>query len=183
MRRLVARTATPVRHPNGIDVLVGVVGFRSSLKILMLAANEAELYPRFSPCSEWDTCAAHAVLKFAGGEIYPVGTEWRRHLGLSAPVPETIDAIIFIFFDCWRGRTTLHADIRMVRSITIELALSKHGILLPGSFAYAAGSYEYSRVADSRRKDAEIEWRPLSTSRTCRTCRRPEETESIALSG
>ncbi|PHJ21373.1 3 (2) -bisphosphate nucleotidase [Cystoisospora suis] len=51
-----------------------VVQYGSSLKILMLAANEAELYPRFSLCSEWDTCAAHAVLKFAGGEIYPVRT-------------------------------------------------------------------------------------------------------------
>ncbi|KFG58202.1 3'(2'),5'-bisphosphate nucleotidase [Toxoplasma gondii RUB] len=47
-----------------------VVQCGSSLKILMLAEGRAHLYPRFALCSEWDTCAAHAVLKFAGGEIY-----------------------------------------------------------------------------------------------------------------
>ncbi|PFH35907.1 3'(2'),5'-bisphosphate nucleotidase [Besnoitia besnoiti] len=49
-----------------------VVQYGSSLKILMLADGQADLYPRFALCSEWDTCAAHAVLLFAGGEIYQV---------------------------------------------------------------------------------------------------------------
>lgn len=42
----------------------------SALKFLRLARGEAHVYPRFAPCSEWDTCAAHAILRAAGGEIY-----------------------------------------------------------------------------------------------------------------
>lgn len=39
----------------------------SSLKICEIAAGKADLYPRFGPTCEWDTAAAHAVLKSAGG--------------------------------------------------------------------------------------------------------------------
>lgn len=39
----------------------------SSLKICAIAAGRADLYPRFGPTCEWDTAAAHAVLKSAGG--------------------------------------------------------------------------------------------------------------------
>lgn len=44
--------------------------YSSALKFLRLACGEAHIYPRFAPCSEWDTCAAHAILRAAGGEIY-----------------------------------------------------------------------------------------------------------------
>ena len=40
----------------------------SSLKFCILAAGEADLYPRLGPTSEWDIAAAHAVLRAAGGE-------------------------------------------------------------------------------------------------------------------
>lgn len=39
----------------------------SSLKICAVAAGKADMYPRFGPTCEWDTAAAHAVLKSAGG--------------------------------------------------------------------------------------------------------------------
>lgn len=39
----------------------------SSLKFCRLAEGAADLYPRFGPTSEWDTCAAHAVVEAAGG--------------------------------------------------------------------------------------------------------------------
>ncbi len=39
----------------------------SSLKFCLLAAGEADLYPRLSPTMEWDTAAADAVLIAAGG--------------------------------------------------------------------------------------------------------------------
>jgi len=39
----------------------------SSLKFGLLAAGEADLYPRFGPTMEWDTAAGHAVLIAAGG--------------------------------------------------------------------------------------------------------------------
>ena len=39
----------------------------SSLKICLVAAGEADWYPRLAPTSEWDTAAADAVLRGAGG--------------------------------------------------------------------------------------------------------------------
>jgi 3'(2'), 5'-bisphosphate nucleotidase len=41
----------------------------SSLKICLVAAGEADVYPRFGPTSEWDTAAAHAILVSAGGSM------------------------------------------------------------------------------------------------------------------
>ena len=41
----------------------------SSLKFLLLAAGEADLYPRFAPTMEWDTAAGEAVLAGAGGAV------------------------------------------------------------------------------------------------------------------
>ena len=46
----------------------------SSLKICLVADGSVHLYPRLGPTMEWDTAAAHAVLKFAGGEMIKVGT-------------------------------------------------------------------------------------------------------------
>jgi len=47
------------------DVSVG-----SSLKFCLLATGEAQLYPRFTPTSEWDTAAGQAVLEAAGGVVW-----------------------------------------------------------------------------------------------------------------
>lgn len=41
----------------------------SSLKICAIAAGKADLYPRFGLTSEWDTAAADAILRAAGGVI------------------------------------------------------------------------------------------------------------------
>ena len=41
----------------------------SSLKFGLLAAGQADVYPRFGPTMEWDTAAGHAVLRAAGGEV------------------------------------------------------------------------------------------------------------------
>jgi 3'(2'), 5'-bisphosphate nucleotidase len=41
----------------------------SSVKFCLLAAGEADLYPRFGPTMEWDTAAGHAVLIAAGGSV------------------------------------------------------------------------------------------------------------------
>ncbi|MAM35230.1 MAG: 3'(2'),5'-bisphosphate nucleotidase [Micavibrio sp.] len=39
----------------------------SSLKICAVAAGKADIYPRFGPTCEWDTAAADAILRAAGG--------------------------------------------------------------------------------------------------------------------
>jgi 3'(2'), 5'-bisphosphate nucleotidase len=41
----------------------------SSLKFCLLAAGEADLYPRLGRTMEWDTAAGHAVLRAAGGRV------------------------------------------------------------------------------------------------------------------
>jgi 3'(2'), 5'-bisphosphate nucleotidase len=46
------------------------VSIGSSLKFCLVAAGEADLYPRAGPTCEWDTGAGHAVLVAAGGRVF-----------------------------------------------------------------------------------------------------------------
>lgn len=46
-----------------------VVNVGSSIKLLWVAEGKADVYPRVAPTCEWDTCAAHAVVKYAGGKV------------------------------------------------------------------------------------------------------------------
>lgn len=43
--------------------------FGSSLKICKVADRSANCYPRFGPTMEWDTAAAHAIIKYSNGLI------------------------------------------------------------------------------------------------------------------
>jgi 3'(2'), 5'-bisphosphate nucleotidase len=45
------------------------VAIGSSLKFCIVAEGKADIYPRLSPTSEWDTAAGHAVLLAAGGTV------------------------------------------------------------------------------------------------------------------
>ena len=47
----------------------GYLGIGSSLKFCVVAEAQADIYPRLSPTSEWDTAAGHAVLLAAGGRV------------------------------------------------------------------------------------------------------------------
>jgi 3'(2'), 5'-bisphosphate nucleotidase len=82
--RLPLRTAAegPMRvvasRSHGHDALEGFceafqvvedVSVGSSLKFCLVARGEAQLYPRFTPTSEWDTAAGQAVLEAAGGAV------------------------------------------------------------------------------------------------------------------
>ncbi len=57
------------------DAFVGKLGetetvvMGSSLKLCLVADGTADLYPRLGPTSEWDTCAAQAVVEEAGGQV------------------------------------------------------------------------------------------------------------------
>ena len=46
-----------------------IISKGSSLKLLMVAEGEADIYPRFGPTMEWDTAAAHAIVIEAGGKV------------------------------------------------------------------------------------------------------------------
>jgi 3'(2'), 5'-bisphosphate nucleotidase len=70
IRALTNRTAS-----SSMDQFLDLLGVKqkraisSSIKLALLAAGEAELYPRFGPTNEWDIAAGHAVLRAAGGEL------------------------------------------------------------------------------------------------------------------
>ena len=47
----------------------GLTNAGSSLKFCLVAAGEADIYPRHGTTMEWDTAAGHAVLAAAGGKV------------------------------------------------------------------------------------------------------------------
>ncbi len=46
-----------------------VIAHTSSIKICMVATGEADMYPRWGRCYEWDTAAGDAILRGAGGTL------------------------------------------------------------------------------------------------------------------
>ncbi len=59
-------------------------GFRrdhagSALKFCHLAEGRADFYPRYSPCSEWDTAAGQAIVEGAGGAVLGMDGEPLRY--------------------------------------------------------------------------------------------------------
>jgi 3'(2'), 5'-bisphosphate nucleotidase len=51
----------------------------SALKFGVLAAGEADLYPRFGTTMEWDTAAGQAILEAAGGSVVDLSGERLRY--------------------------------------------------------------------------------------------------------
>ncbi len=49
--------------------IADLIAAGSSLKFCVIAAGEADLYPRHGPTMEWDTAAGDAVLRAAGGRV------------------------------------------------------------------------------------------------------------------
>lgn len=47
----------------------------SSLKLLLVAAGAAHLYPRLAPTMEWDTAAAQIIVEEAGGKVLQAGSQ------------------------------------------------------------------------------------------------------------
>jgi len=52
-----------------------VVSAGSSLKFMLLAEGKADIYPRFGPTMEWDTAAAHGILKELGFSVHKTDSE------------------------------------------------------------------------------------------------------------
>ncbi|MEZ4751912.1 MAG: 3'(2'),5'-bisphosphate nucleotidase CysQ [Bdellovibrionota bacterium] len=62
-------------HPSPLDDeflntlrVRGVVRAGSSLKFAALAEDRADLYPRFSPCMEWDVAAGDAIYRYSSSD-------------------------------------------------------------------------------------------------------------------
>ena len=65
-----------------LEAAVGTCGYvsvGSSLKFCIVAEGNADIYPRASPTSEWDTAAGHAVLLAAGGLVDGVDGDSLRY--------------------------------------------------------------------------------------------------------
>ena len=74
---LVAVASRSHRDYNTDEFLKGYpvkdfVAAGSSLKFCLVAAGEADIYPRLGRTMEWDTAAGHAVLAAAGGSVTTV---------------------------------------------------------------------------------------------------------------
>lgn len=67
------RDAQTNRYLSGLPE-AKVTGRGSSIKFCMLAEGKGDIYPRWYPCSEWDTAAGHGLLRGAGGEVFDVAT-------------------------------------------------------------------------------------------------------------
>ncbi|MDY0241317.1 MAG: 3'(2'),5'-bisphosphate nucleotidase CysQ [Rhodospirillaceae bacterium] len=72
---MVALTSRSHRSPGRFDDFIRPLPVQevrqlgSSLKLALIAAGKADLYPRFGRTMEWDTAAGHAILDAAGGRI------------------------------------------------------------------------------------------------------------------
>ncbi|EAJ5729815.1 3'(2'),5'-bisphosphate nucleotidase CysQ [Campylobacter coli] len=51
------------------------VSMGSSLKLCLVASNEADIYPRLAPTMEWDTAAADAIVREVGKMTYSFDTQ------------------------------------------------------------------------------------------------------------
>jgi 3'(2'), 5'-bisphosphate nucleotidase len=80
--RVLVPTRKPIRvvgskshRGDSLDGLLSRLGphelkpIGSSLKICLVAAGEADFYPRLGPTMEWDTAAAQAVAECAGAHV------------------------------------------------------------------------------------------------------------------
>jgi len=83
--RIVAVASKSHFTQNTADYLDAAVGpceqvnIGSSLKFCIVAEGAADIYPRLSPTSEWDTAAGHAVLLAAGGRVDGPGGDPLRY--------------------------------------------------------------------------------------------------------
>lgn len=59
--------------------VASLVGAGSSLKLCLIAAGEADLYPRLGRTMEWDIAAGHAVLAAAGGTVCDLSGQARGY--------------------------------------------------------------------------------------------------------
>ena len=60
--------------PKLLNLMKGIKGVElnqlgSAIKFCAIAEGRADLYPRLTPCRDWDVAAAHCVLRASGGEI------------------------------------------------------------------------------------------------------------------
>ena len=71
LRVVASRSHMSEETQNYVDTLRNpqIVSKGSSLKFLLVASGQADVYPRFGPTMEWDTAAADIIVTEAGGKV------------------------------------------------------------------------------------------------------------------
>ena len=59
-----------IRAKEALYGTVELLSAGSSLKLCLVAAGDAHIYPRLAPTMEWDTAAGHAIAAAAGCRVY-----------------------------------------------------------------------------------------------------------------
>lgn len=77
----------------GLYQVADSVSAGSSLKFCLVAAGEADFYPRLGPTMEWDTAAGQAVLMGAGGHVVEKDT----HIDLKYGKPQFRNSFFLAF--------------------------------------------------------------------------------------
>jgi 3'(2'), 5'-bisphosphate nucleotidase len=76
-----------------------MVPMGSSLKLCLVAAGVADVYPRLGPTSEWDTAAAQAVVECAGGRVVNLEGQPLRY----NTRPEVLNPYFLVYADTSRN--------------------------------------------------------------------------------
>lgn len=63
------RVAALAQLLTGLDLPVERINAGSALKFFALVDGRADIYPRSSPCYEWDVAAGDALVRAAGGQV------------------------------------------------------------------------------------------------------------------
>lgn len=80
-----------------------LISMGSSLKLCLVAEGAAHLYPRFGLTSEWDTAAADAVLRAAGGECLQMPS-------LEPLIYNKMENILNPYFICCKHASNIWSD-------------------------------------------------------------------------
>ena len=54
---------------------VTTINIGSSLKFCLVAEGQADIYPRFGPTMEWDTCAPQIIAEESGAKVLVADTK------------------------------------------------------------------------------------------------------------
>jgi len=82
----------------------------SSLKLIMCADGGAHLYPRAAPTSEWDTCAAHAIVTETGGTVNQLYLNEKGYLEEREPLTYNKENLLNPYFVVYCPRKKIESS-------------------------------------------------------------------------
>ena len=71
----------------------------SSIKLMWIADNKADIYPRIAPTMEWDTCASDAILRELGGGCQVYFNEIKMGGGVGSGVGDEDESVKYLVYN------------------------------------------------------------------------------------